>query len=77
MDAIELIFFPYDLESSSSQDVFHGGAVKFCEIFVLLDTREESFLECVDRNLWIAEGDGDLLLIEASNIVTEWLVATL
>ena len=50
--------------------MFHGKAIKLNKFLVEL---EKSFPESVDYGLLIAEWNGDLLMIEASYIVTEWL----
>ena len=41
MAVIELVFFPSDLDPSSSQDVFHGGAIELSEFLVELTIREK------------------------------------
>ena len=66
-----LILFPSNLNPSSGQDVFHGGAIKLGEILIELAIREESLPEGVDCNLLVAKWDGDIFSIEASHVVAE------
>ena len=56
--------------------VFHGSAVELSEFLVELAIRKESLSKGVNCSLLVAEWDEDLLLVEASNIVMEWLIAT-
>ena len=66
---MKFIIFLFDLDPSSGQDVFHGGAIELCIIFVELAVREEFLLEGVDGGFLVVEQDGNLLMFEASNIV--------
>ena len=74
---MKLIFFSFDLDPSLGQDILHHGAIEFSEFFVELSIKEEFLLESVDCSLLIAEWNRDLLLVKASDVVTEWLAATL
>ena len=77
LGAVEFIFFPTDLNPSSGQNILHGGAVELGQLFVELPVREEALLEGFDGYLLVAERDCHLLLVEPSNVVTEWLTVTL
>ena len=48
MAAMKLVFFPYDLDPSSGEDIFHGGAIKLSEFLVELTIRDESLFEGID-----------------------------
>ena len=74
-DVMELIFLPYDLYPCSGQGILHRGTVN--QLFIHFSVREESLSKGVDGNPLMAEGDGHLLFVEPSNIVTEWLATTL
>ena len=74
---VELVLFSYDLNPSSSQDIFHSGAVEIGEFLVELSVSEESLLEIIKCSLLIAKWNGDLLLVEASDVVVEWLTLML
>ena len=74
---MEFIFLPPDLDPSSDQDIFHGGVVELGKLLVELVVKEESILKGIDDGFLIAKRDGDLFSVEASNVVEEWLVATL
>ena len=76
-DAMKLIFLPSDLDPSSSQDIFHGGVVELGQLLIELVVREESLLKGIDGGLLMTERDGNLLSVEVSNIVMEWLATTL
>ena len=75
--AIKLIFLLSDLDPSSSQDIFHGGAVELAKLLVELSVREESLSKGINSSLLITKRDGDLFSVEASNVVAEWLAAAL
>ena len=51
---VELVFFPFDLDPSSSQDIFHDGAVELSEFLVELSIREDSLSENINCSLLIA-----------------------
>lgn len=74
---MKFVFLPSDLNLSLGQDIFHDSTVELGELLVELAIREESLLEGIDGNLLVTKLDGDLLTIEASNIVVEWLTMTL
>ena len=76
-DAMKLIFLPSDLNPCLGLGILYGGAVELGQLFVKLVVREESFSESIAGNLLMTEGDGHLLSIELSNVVTEWLTLTL
>ena len=71
--AIDLILFPSYLCPSAGQGFFHGGVVKLGQVFVEFPIKEETLSECVGCGLLIAKWNGDLLSIEASNVVSERL----
>ena len=71
LGAVELIFFPTDLNPCLGKNILHGGAVELGQLFVELPVREESLLETVDDDFLVAERNGDFLTVEASNIVAE------
>ena len=77
MCAVELILFPSYLCLGTGQGFFHGGAIKIGQVFVEFPIMEETLSECVGCGLLIAEWNGDLLLIETSDVVSEKLSATL
>ena len=68
---MEFIFLPFDLDPSLGQYIFHGSAVELCKLLIEFTVRDKSLSECVDCSLLIAKWDGDLLLVEASNIIVE------
>ena len=71
------IFCASNLDPSLGQDIFHGGAIELCELFVELTVREESLPENVDGGILVAKWNRDLLTVEESNIVMEWLAMML
>ena len=68
-NAMELILFPSYFNPCTNQDVFHGGTVELCQIFVELPIREESLAESIYCRLLVTEWDGDLLFVELSHVV--------
>ena len=76
-NAMKLIFLPSDLDPSLGQDIFHGGVIELGHLLVELAIREESLMKDIDGGLLVTKGYGDLLSVEASNVVSEWLATML
>ena len=66
-----LVFFPFDLNLSAGQHVFHVGAVELGELLVELVFNEQALSKCLDYCLLIAVRDIDLFAIETANVVSE------
>ena len=52
---MESIFFPPDLDPSSGQDIFHGGAIKLGKLLIDFIVREESFPKGIKGSLLVAK----------------------
>ena len=74
---MELILFPSYLCPSPGKCIFYGGAIKLGQVFVEFPTREETLSECVCCCLLVVEWDGNLLPVEAIDVVSERLSASL
>lgn len=75
--AMELILFPTYFYPSMGKYVFHGGAVELGRVLVEFPIREDTLSECVCCCLLVAEWNVNLLPIEATDIVSERLSASL
>ena len=62
-NTMKLIPLPSNLNPSSGQGIFHGGAVELDQLFIKLTVREESLSEGIGGSLLMAEGDGHLLSV--------------
>ena len=74
---MKLIFFPHVLDPSLGQGILHGGVLQLGHLFVELAVKDESILEGIDGCLLMTKGDGHLLFVESSNVVTKWLATML
>ena len=68
---MDFILLPPYFSLCSSQDIFHSGAIELGQILIEHSVPNEPLSESVDCCLLITEWDGDLLPVEASDVISE------
>ena len=68
---MEFLLFPPYFSPCTSQDIFRSGAIEIGQVLVELFVWEEPFSESVDRCLMVVKWNGDLLLVEVSDVVSK------